>query len=192
MAGIGHNKGPSMEPGAGWRRYCWKRARQGLVKTAVPLEIVRLRMKRARELGLAYPQYASILRGTGRDVVGFLFTCDGLGLRLRRRLEMPGDVREKLGQLIDVNVMAFAPEGEVPEAFRDELAEISGVAIASAGAPPRPGWSAKRQAVRSVLDPLKLPGDAVVLIAHEGAEDWAVAGKMAGFLPGHEYFKPPS
>lgn len=188
MSGIGHNKGPSMEAGAGWRRYCWQRARKGLVKNAVPLEIVRIRMKRARELGLAYPQYASILRGTGRDVVGFLFTCDGLGLRLRRRLAMPEPVREKLGGLIDVNLMAFAPEGEVPEAFRTELGAVAGVAFASAGAPPGAGWSAKRRAVRAVLDPLKLPGDAVVLIGHREAAEWSVAGKMAGFVPGHEYF----
>ncbi len=189
MSGIGHNKGPSLEPGAGWRRYCWKRSRQALMQKTVPLEIVRMRMRRAKELGLAYPQYASILRGTGRDVVGFLFTCDGLGLRLRRRLEMAEPLREKLGTLIDVDLMAFAPSGEVPEAFRGELAEVAAVPIASAGAEPRAGWDAARRAVRDVLDPLKLPGDAVVMIGGEAAaEDWAMAGRLAGYLRGDAYF----
>ena len=27
MSGIGHNGGPTMEKGRGWRRYAWKRAR---------------------------------------------------------------------------------------------------------------------------------------------------------------------
>ncbi|MHA3914480.1 hypothetical protein [Halovulum sp. GXIMD14793] len=97
--GPGHNKGPKFEPGQGWRRHCWKKARRDLIGT-VPLEIVRGRMRRAKELGLAYPQYASILKGAGRDVTAFLFTHQGLRLKLARRLEMPTEVREKLSGLI--------------------------------------------------------------------------------------------
>ncbi|QHQ33753.1 hypothetical protein [Algicella marina] len=188
MTGIGHNKGPSLEPGAGWRRYAWKRARQSLMKEAVPLEIVRLRMRRAKELGLAYPQYASILRGTGRDVTAFLFTCDGLGLRLRRRLEMPQPVRDKLGGLIRTDLLALAPEGEVPEEFRAELEDVSGLRFAAAGVAAPTGWRASAEAVRSVLGPLKLAGDAVVLIGENEAAGLVVAGKLAGHLQREAYF----
>ena len=59
MSGIGHNKGPTMEPGAGWRRYAWKRARAELLPK-IPLEVVRMRVRRARELGLDYRTYAGV------------------------------------------------------------------------------------------------------------------------------------
>lgn len=95
--GIGHNSGPAFDQG--WRRYAWKRARKELVGARVPVEIVRIRVRRAAELGLAYPAYASILLGSGRDITGFLFTVDGLQLRLRRRLEMPAEVRERVQAL---------------------------------------------------------------------------------------------
>ena len=59
------------------------RARRELLPR-LPLEVVRRRVARARQLGLAYPQYAAILLGTGRDIVAFLFTDGGLRLRLER------------------------------------------------------------------------------------------------------------
>ena len=55
--GIGHN---SSAIGAGWRRFAWKKARKELVAAGVPLEIVRIRVRRAQRLGLTYPQYASV------------------------------------------------------------------------------------------------------------------------------------
>ena len=114
--GIGHNRAP----GNGWQRYCWGRARKELIGH-VPLEIVRMRMRRAKELGLAYPQYASILMGTGRDVIGFLFTAEGLQLKLAQRLELPAEVREKLHGLIGCKMLALSPEAEVPADFLEEL-----------------------------------------------------------------------
>ena len=68
MSGIGHNNGPTMEGGAGWRRHCWTKAREELLPT-LPLEVVRLRVKRAAELGLDYRAYASFRASTGHDVV---------------------------------------------------------------------------------------------------------------------------
>ena len=43
MTGIGHNGGPTLEPGFGWRRHCWTAARAGLLPT-LPIEVVRLRV----------------------------------------------------------------------------------------------------------------------------------------------------
>lgn len=185
--GIGHNHGP----GTGWQLYCWKKARKALVGT-VPLEIVRTRMKRAKQLGLAYPEYASILTGTGRDVVGFLFTAEGLRLRLARELEMPGEVREKLSRLIRVERLALAPVAEEPEAFRAELEAVSGLGFAGAGASPGEGadWGRSRAAILGVLGPLKLPADGVVLIGSRAEEaGWAVSAKMARFLTGEAFFR---
>lgn len=154
-----------------------------------------MRIKRARELGLAYPQYASIMLGTGRDIVGFLFTVDGLHLRLRKRLEMPDQVQDKLQSLRKCNLMAFAPSGENPEAFRVELQQVSGVPIAAATPAPEIGvnWPAARKAIRAALDPLKLPSDAVVMIGTREVENqWAAAGKLARFIPASDYYPPVS
>ncbi|MFV0474862.1 MAG: hypothetical protein ACK5MQ_11755, partial [Pikeienuella sp.] len=117
--GIGHNSGPAQD--FGWRRYAWKQARKELIGARVPIEIVRIRVRRAAALGLAYPAYASILLGGGRDIVGFLFTVDGLQLRLRRQLEMPAEVQDRLRALRDCSLMALSPQEEGAEPFRREL-----------------------------------------------------------------------
>ncbi len=188
---IGHNQGPPLELGRGWQRYAWKRARAGLLGNKVPLQIVRLRVKRAQELGLSYPQYASILMGTGRDITAFLFTVDGLQLRLRRELEMPEKVSEKLQGLGKCDLLAFAPSGENAEDFRMELSDIAGVPFVNATAElaPSANWAEAKLAVRAALDPIKLPGNAVVMIGTRKVEEtWATAGKIARFIPSAEYF----
>lgn len=190
MAGIGHNGGPN-QLGRGWQRHCWTQSRKALIGKRMPIEVVRTRINRARELGLEYPQYASILLGSGRDVVGFLFTVDGLQLRLRKRLEMPDAVQEKLKGLERVQLMGFAPSGEDAEAFRAEVSHVAGVPFVSTApeAEGPLGWSAARAAVRAVLDPLQLPSDAVVMIGTRDHEaQMAQAAKMARFIPSEAYF----
>lgn len=188
---IGHNQGPTTKHGVGWQRYAWKRARADLLGNMVPLQIVRLRVKRAQELGLSYPQYASILMGTGRDITAFLFTVDGLQLRLRRELEMPEKVSEKLQGLEKCDLLAFAPSGEKAKAFRMELSDIAGVPFvhSTPELTPSVNWSEAKLAVRAALDPIKLPGNAVVMIGTRKVEEtWATAGKIARFIPSTEYF----
>ena len=184
--GIGHNRAP----GNGWQRYCWGRARKELIGH-VPIEVVRMRMRRAKELGLAYPQYASILTGTGRDVVGFLFTAEGLRLKLARQLEMPQEVREKLHGLVRCDRLALSPEAEVPSDFIEELQQVAGVEFAGCGSSPATGanWGAARRRILDVLAPLRLPGDAVVLIgSREEEAGWKSAAKLGGFILGQDYF----
>lgn len=80
MGMIGHNNGPTMEAGASWRRHCWTTARQALLPT-LPVEVVRTRVRRAKELGLDYRTYASVRAQTGHDVVAFLFSSNALRVR---------------------------------------------------------------------------------------------------------------
>ncbi len=184
--GIGHNRGPQRDSGWSWRRHRWVRARADLVGARLPIEVLRGRVKRARELGLAYPAYASVLLGSGRDILGFLYTCDALGLRLRRRLEMPAPVRDALAALVRCDRLVVAPEAEEPDAFRMELQEVSGLAFAAATHAPRPhhSWAEAREALREVLNPIKLPPGALVLVGTTPAEAaWAEATNMARFLP---------
>ena len=190
MAGIGHNTGPK-QLGRGWQKHCWTQLRKALIGKRMPIEVVRTRIRRAWELGLEYPQYASILLGSGRDVIGFLFTVDGLQLKLRKRLEMPDNVQEKLRGLERVSVMSFAPSGEAPDVFRREVSDVAGVPFV--GSAPEVegalGWSAARAAVRAVLDPIKMPSGGVVMIGTRDSEArMAQAAKMSRFIPSAGFF----
>lgn len=189
LPGIGHNQGPPLDHHTSFRRYAWKRARAELMPK-LPLEVIRRRVKRAAELGLEYPAYASILLGTGRDIVGFLFTCDALGMRLAQKMPLPAHVTEKLTALSSVDAM-LAAEHDRPERLADLLARAKPITFASATRLP-PWQSDPRtgcQAIRTALDPLKLPGDAVVMIGTDRHErDWADAARLARFIPGETYF----
>lgn len=194
MSSIGHNKGPALEAGFGWRKHCWTQARRDLVGTKVPLEIVRIRVKRAKALGLSYPQYASVLLGSGRDIVGFLFTVDGLQLRLRKRLEIPSEVNSKLTRIEACQLLSLAPSGENPDAFLVELNAVSDAPFVSSAAEPKPdgSWSESQRAIREALMPMKLPPKAVVMIgARESEAAWANAGKLAKFIPSDQFFEQP-
>ncbi len=186
--GVGHN---SKALGQGWRRYAWKKARKDLVAARVPLEIVRVRVRRAQRLGLTYPQYASVLLGTGRDIVGFLFTVNGLQLRLARRLEAPSHVADKLLTAPDAHRIALAPPEEEAAAFGAELAEITAARIDAAFPAPAPAasWGAARRVLRHALSEASMPPDAVIMIG-DGAEDarWADAAFLAKFIPTTDYF----
>ena len=80
MGLIGHNNGPTMEGGTSWRKHCWTVAREALLPT-LPIEVVRGRVRRAKELGLDYRTYASVRAQTGHDVVAFLFSSNALRVR---------------------------------------------------------------------------------------------------------------
>ena len=191
LPSLGHNQGPPLEAGRSWRAHCWKTARRDLLPK-LPLEVIRRRVARAKQLGLAYPQYASILLGTGRDIVAFLFTSDGLGLRLERELRVPQPVAVKLGALERCDRLLMAPAGSDLDALARGLAARRIPFAAMAPAPARDvHWGQGRAAVRAILDPRRLPGDAVVMIGSTPEERvWADAARLAGFLPAETYFAP--
>ncbi|RED11372.1 hypothetical protein POI8812_01765 [Pontivivens insulae] len=186
--GIGHNRPP--QP-TGWQRHCWTRARKELVGERLPLEMIKVRMARARELGLSFPQYRSILLGGGRDITAFLFTAEGLHLKLTRELSIPDAVRDKLGTLRRADLLALSPSGEVPRQFADELGSLAEVTIKDAGAEPEPhySWSQQRAALRDLLRANAVPAASVVMIgrgAHQ--QGWAEAAELVKYLPRDEYF----
>lgn len=68
LPAIGHNGGPPLEPddpGASWRRYCWKRAQKRAWKTP-PREIALMRLARAEALGMSYRAYTLEILERGR------------------------------------------------------------------------------------------------------------------------------
>ena len=62
--GIGHNGGPPLDRGAGWRHFCWKKAHTRAWKTP-PREIALARLARAEALGMSYRAYTAIVLDTG-------------------------------------------------------------------------------------------------------------------------------
>jgi hypothetical protein len=189
LPGIGHNQGPPLDAGRSWRAHCWKTARRELLPR-LPLEVIRRRVARARQLGLAYPQYASILLGTGRDIVAFLFTSESLGLRLERELAMPGLVAERLRALERCDRLLMAEPGADVAALGRALASRQMPFAALAVAPPRhAAWAEGRAAIRAALDPRRLPSDAVVMVGTSAEERlWADAARLASFMAADSYF----
>lgn len=72
--GIGHNNGPPMA--TRWGLHCWRRAQAKVWQTPSP-EVVKLRLRRAAELGVTYRQLALILMDVGRTPTAVAFAVSG-------------------------------------------------------------------------------------------------------------------
>lgn len=181
MGEIGHNGGPSMAGGVSWRRHCWSAARAALMPT-LPVEVVRLRVRRARELGLDYRTYAGVRAATGQDVVAFLFSSNALRVTMARP-DMPEDRAGKLAEIACGRLaLAVAPlTPGIVAAANPVLDGVSRAPYALAG------FGEMRERLRAALG--KVPGDQVILVGDLGLErDWCAAGRLAGYLPAERYF----
>lgn len=187
MTGIGHNNGPSMDAGYGWRKHAWGRARKALIPNTMPLEIVRLRVARARALGLEYRTYASIRAASGHDVVAFLFSGNALALRPGRVTVPPAETARLLaldGQAARIAaVYAPAHPGSVRAANPGALDHA---ATAPGFADP---WARMRDRLADLLRDTRMPADGVVLVSATAVErEWCGAAKLAGIVPADRFF----
>lgn len=179
---IGHNNGPAMDAGLSWRTHCWRAAREALLPT-LPIEVVRLRVKRAQELGLPYKTYASVRAATGHDVVAFLFSSNALRVSLTRPA-LPADRAAKLASITHTGRIALATAPLSPTLL------MAGTTLLDA-AHPAPAWLAsftdQSRTIRAAIH--GIPGDRVLLVGDHGLErDWCAAGRLAGYLPADRYF----
>ena len=179
--GPGHNGGPSLEGGTSWRRHCWTQARERLLPT-LPIEVVRLRVKRAAELGLDYKTYAGVRAATGHDIVAFLFSQNAL--RLQPPAPLPQDRAARLAAIAACGRIALAQTAS-PDAVLDAA---QGLLDEAHAAPALLGSFAQaRQSLRTALG--RIPPDRVLLVGDHALErDWMLAGRLAGFLPAERYF----
>ena len=180
MAGMGHNNGPTMEPGAGWRRTCWRKARAELLPH-LPLNVVKRRVRRARELGLDYKAYASFRAATGRDIVSLLFSSNAL--RVLPGRAAPPDRAEHLQAITGAERVLAVHAPLDPEAIR--------AALNFDRAGPAPRFTDSEAIIRAQLAALRgrFPGDAVLLIGDTSFERaWCATGGFAGYLPAERYF----
>ncbi|MFN5996865.1 MAG: hypothetical protein ACK47C_14170 [Paracoccaceae bacterium] len=181
MGEIGHNGGPSMEGGVSWRKHCWSSARERLLPT-LPIEVVRLRVKRAKALGLDYKTYAGVRAATGHDVVAFLFSSNALRVSVVRPA-MPLERAVKLAE-VQCGRLALVIAPLTPGMVAAANPVLDGVHPAPYALA---GFSEVRAVLRQVLG--RVPSDQVVLVGDLGLErDWCAAGRLAGYLPAERYF----
>ena len=147
---------------------------------------MRLRVARARELGLDYRTYAGVRAATGRDVVGFLLSTNAL------RLLRPGDALscdrwERLAGLQGCDRTALVQ----PPLFPARVLADAPLDAAYAAPPSTMAWGEARNRLRAVLAERGLPRDGVILVGETAAErEWAEAARLAGFLQGDRAFAP--
>lgn len=181
MGLIGHNKGPMMEGGTAWRRHCWTAARQALLPT-LPIEVVRNRVARAKELGLDYRTYASVRAQTGHDVVAFLFSSNALRVRALSPA-LPADRAAKLAALTGAGRIGLAV-APLSASLLASNAELDAAHPAPYALAPFPVIA---RHLRAALGPL--PADRVILIAEAPLEaEWCAAGRLAACLPAARFF----
>jgi hypothetical protein len=188
MSGIGHNGGPSMEAGFGFRKVAWTKARQSLLPS-LPLEIVRVRVARARRLGLPYKTYATIRATSGRDIVAFLFSGNALGLSPAR--PQPEAVRagrlEDLGGAAERLAAVYAPLR--PDAVIRVTPGLDAAVVAPTILTP---WGEAGARLRGFVREQGLPPDGVVLVSATALErDWCGAAGLAGNLSAEAFFAAP-
>lgn len=189
MSLIGHNNGPTMEAGFAWRKHSWTKARADLLPK-LPIEILRKRVARAKELGLPYKTYASVRAASGHDVIGFLFSNNALrAMRVGQAVPEP-----RLRKLRDVKagkaVLVHAPCD--PSAIARHL-QAAGVDLATSR--PAPYFAAPwAEIARTVLEPVRVakwPRDGVVVIGDTTDErQWCEAARLAGYIASDHFFAP--
>ncbi len=186
-AEIGHNNGPTMT-GTGWRRHCWGKARAELMPR-LPIEILRRRIVRAKELGLDYKSYASIRAASGHDVVAFLFSSNALRA-LKQNTKMPKDRVLKLAALERCGRLVAVQKPLTPQNMH-RIATVSGVDLDTLVCAPdlRHNWHESRDMLLSALKPAKIPKDRVVAIGETMLEqDWCAIAGLAGAITADQFF----
>jgi hypothetical protein len=192
-AGIGHNRGPAMDEGVAWRRHCWTVARAELLPH-LPLEVIRLRVRRAKALGLDYRTYAVARETSGRDIIAFLYSSNAL------RILAPGDALPeeralRLGAVEDCAHALLAHAPLVPAALAAALEAGTGIAVAGAASAPTvwASWRELRARVLAALAPAGIAPAGVMLIGDApGERDWREAARLGSYLAADRYFPAAS
>ncbi len=184
MAGIGHNGGPGLEPGGGWRTHCWRAARESLLPH-LPVEVVRTRVRRAEALGLPYRTYAGFRATTGHDIIAFLFSSNALRL-LVPAPQLPADRAAKLAAIGACERIGLAQ----PPLTAGQMRQAAPALDAACRAPYALGSErAARADIRAALG--WIAADTVLLIGEGELErNWCAAARLGGYLPAAQYFAP--
>lgn len=180
MTTIGHNGGPTLQAGTAWRRHCWTAARAALLPV-LPIEVVRTRVKYARDMGLDYKTYASFRAATGHDLVAFLFSSNALGLFKGQEM-LPIERAQKLAQVKALRIALATQPLQAAQILQNpelDAAHRAPYALAS--------FREIATDLRAALG--RNPGDRVLLVGDTALErDWCAPGRIAGYLSADRYF----
>ncbi|CAN0309083.1 unnamed protein product, partial [Chrysoparadoxa australica] len=184
MAGIGHNRGPSMEAGHRWRTYQWRKAQKALMPNTIPMMIVRMRVRRAAELGMSYKTYAAIRQASGRDVMGLLFSSNALRI-MGGDAAMPRDRAQVLEGLRNAGRLALVHRPLEPGPVSAANTSLDATALAP---DITTSWTDMQARVRGFVTGRGLTGGQVVVVGDTALEaEWAPALRAADFLPSERY-----
>lgn len=192
--GPGHNQGPPLDPMRSWRRHCWKVARKALFRP-LPLEVVRRRVGRAARLGLTYRRYELLVLGGG-EIEAMLFAGDTLVVTAPYASSAAGldaGVIRKLAAVTGCRRLLLAGPGGLDPVWT-RLYDPAALFEAAIRVPSRrllaaPPAKADRTALGAGLRRRALPAGSVALVGY-GAQGpaWVAGARLAGFVPGSEYF----
>ncbi|SDZ18141.1 hypothetical protein SAMN05444004_10764 [Jannaschia faecimaris] len=178
IPGIGHNSGQDFNGYTG-RLHQWRKARRALIPNTIPVEVVRMRVRRAAAIGLDYHTYASIRAGTGRDITALLFSSNALGMI--RRAEMEAARAAKLAQVAAERGALLHRPIVISSHPNLEFTVEAPLFTES--------WSQMRARLRAVLRDRGLPADAVLLVGDTAFEEsWCAALRAGGYLSAQRYF----
>ena len=186
-AGIGHNGGPTMEPGAVLRTHQWRRAQRALMPNAIPKLVLQMRIKRAAELGMDYKTYAKVRQFSGDDITGLLFSSNALRI-FAGDARMPEAEAGKLAAVTGARRLVLVHPPHAPGAVLLRNPELE-----AADAAPRftDSWGRMRTRIEALLRDQRLPGSRVLVVGDAPLEhEWASAGRAAGYLGAQAYFHP--
>jgi len=113
-AHFGHNQGPAIAREGSWHSFIWRRARREAWKNP-PIEILRLRCRRAASLGLIYRQYTSVLVDRGVHLQAMIFGLGGTLVQIKNGPAQPlPAVLEKLGRLNASAIFVITDDPQAP------------------------------------------------------------------------------
>lgn len=185
-AGIGHNGGPSMEPGAVLRTHQWRRAQRALMPNAIPKLVLQMRIKRAAELGMDYKTYAKVRQYSGDDITGLLFSSNALRI-FAGDARMPEPEARVLEAVTGARRLVLVHRPQTPEAVL-----LGNPMLEGGDAAPRftDSWAQMRERIGGLLRGQSLPGSRVLVIGDAPLEgEWVAAARAAGYLGAQEYFR---
>jgi hypothetical protein len=196
-AHIGHNQGPALTRDSSWSSFCWKKTHREAWKTP-PIEIVRLRCRRAASLGLTYRQYTAALMDRGVHLQAIVFALGGTLVRTEnghvtldqegRIQPLPG-VLEKLKRLNACTVLVITNDAQARSIIQ-QLDKLCGGVISGHGV--YGNGQEATSAIADLLAKFKLPAAAALMVGADVAgETSARAAKLAKFIPAREYFAAP-
>ncbi|MDF1717085.1 MAG: hypothetical protein P1U75_10520 [Antarcticimicrobium sp.] len=185
-AGIGHNGGPSIEPGAVLRTHQWRRAQRALMPNAIPKLVLQMRIKRAAELGMDYRTYARVRQFSGDDITGLLFSSNALRI-FAGDARIPIPEAQRLALLKGARRLVLVHPPQTPGAVL-----LCNPVLDAGDAAPRftDSWGQMRTRIAGLLQGQRLPGSRVLVVGDAPLErEWVAAGRAAGYLGAQEYFR---